>query len=106
MEEYPKKIRVKVCVHTTCCMNGSEKIYEKLSQELGETVDVGKTIDCFRFCKSGPNVSVNGSIMQGVRLNDAVSRVRREIAMPSRKIDAAGTKSIDELDDVLDSLFL
>lgn len=106
MEVSSKKIRVKVCVHETCCMRGSEKIYEKLTADLAETVEVGKTVDCFRFCKSGPNVSVNGTILHGMRLSDATDRVNREIAKPSRKIEGAGTKSIDELDDVLDNLFL
>ncbi|MDD5083427.1 MAG: (2Fe-2S) ferredoxin domain-containing protein [Candidatus Moranbacteria bacterium] len=106
MEVPAKKVRVRVCVHVDCCMRGSEKIYEKLSKDLGDTVDVGKTIDCFRFCKIGPNVSVNGTILHGVHLNDATSKVRREIDKPSRKIEGAGTKSIDELDDVLDGLFL
>lgn len=106
MEVHPKKARIKVCVHKTCCMRGSEKIYDKLVQDMGDTADVGKTIDCFRFCKSGPNVSVNGTILQGMHLSDATSRVKREILKPSRKVEGAGTKSIDELDDVLDSLFL
>jgi hypothetical protein len=87
-------------------MRGSEKIYETLTRDLAETVDVGKTIDCFRFCKSGPNVSVNGTVLQGMHLNDATSRVKQEIVKPSRKIEGIGTKSIDELDDVLDDLFL
>jgi len=87
-------------------MRGSEKIYEKLSADLAEAADVSKTVDCFRFCKIGPNVSVNGTILHGVHPSDATARVKREIAKPSRKIEGAGTKSIDELDDVLDSLFL
>lgn len=106
MEAPVKKARVKVCVHVDCCMRGSEKVYEKLARDLGDTVDIGKTMDCFRFCKIGPNVSVNGSLLHGVRLNDATSRVKKEIDHPSRKVDGAGTKSIDELDDVLDGLFL
>ena len=106
MEAPQKKTRIKVCVHVNCCMNGSEKIYEKLASDLAETAEVSKTVDCFRFCKSGPNVSVNGTILQGVRLGDATARIRREITHPSRKVEGSGTKSIDELDDVLDGLFL
>ena len=87
-------------------MNNSEQIYEKLAHDLADTADVTKTIDCFRFCKSGPNVSVNGTILQGIRLTDATTRINREIIKPSRKVEGAGTKSIDELDDVLESFFL
>jgi (2Fe-2S) ferredoxin len=87
-------------------MNGSEKIYEKLAHDLADTADVTKTVDCFRFCKSGPNVSVNGTILQGVHLADATRRIQHEIIKPSRKVEGTGTKSIDELDDVLDSFFL
>lgn len=106
MDEHLKKVRVKVCVHKTCCMNGSEQIYEKLAHDLADTAEVTKTVDCFRFCKSGPNVSVNGTILQGVHLADATTRIKREIIKPSRKVEGAGTKSIDELDDVLESFFL
>lgn len=106
MEKPEKKARVRVCVNVNCCARGSEKVYETLASELAETADVSKTGDCFRFCKSGPNVAVNGSILHGMHPSDAVSRVKREIVKPSRKVEGAGTKSIDELDDVLDSLFL
>ncbi len=106
MEIPAKKVRIKVCVHVDCCMRGSEKVYETLAQALAETADVIQTMDCFRFCKIGPNVSVNGTVLHNMQAGNAVSRIKREIATPSRKIDGAGTKSIDELDDVLDSLFL
>ena len=106
MNEYPQKARVKVCVHETCCMRGSEKIYDTLAKDLAHTADIVKTKDCFRFCKSGPNVSVNGTILHGVNASNATTRIQREITKPSRKVEGAGTKSIDELDDVLDGLFL
>lgn len=106
METPAKKARVRVCVNVNCCSRGSEKVYEKLASELSETADVIKTPDCFRFCKSGPNVSVNGSILHGMSPSDAASRVRREILKPSRKVEGAGSRSIDELDDVLEGLFL
>lgn len=107
METPRKRTRIRVCVNVNCCARGSEKVYEKLASEMdANTADVIKTPDCFRFCKSGPNVSVDGTILHEMHLSNAVSRVKREIEKPSRKVEGAGTKSIDELDDVLDSLFL
>jgi predicted thioredoxin/glutaredoxin len=97
---------VKVCVHATCCMRGSEKIYEELDRGLSGKAEVVKTAECFRFCESGPNVAVDGNVLKGMRPGDAVARVRREMGRPSRKIDGVGSRSIDELDDVLDGLML
>jgi hypothetical protein len=67
-------------------------------------MEVIASVDCFRYCQSGPNVSVNGNILHGIRLGDADRRVKKELEHPSRKTDGLGTRSIDELDDVLDSL--
>ncbi len=105
MEE-KKRARIKVCVNVNCCSRGSEQVYDRLAKELGGTADVEKTPDCFRFCKSGPNVSVDGTIIHGMRPGSATERVQREISHPSRKKEGLGSKSIDELDDVLESLFL
>ena len=101
-----KKNHIKVCVHYKCCQQGSQAIYRQLkgSFEGREDTEVIASTDCFRFCKSGPNVSVNGNILHGIRSNDAVGRVKRELEHPSRRIDGLGTRSIDELDDVLDGL--
>jgi NADH:ubiquinone oxidoreductase subunit E len=106
MIESKKRARVMVCINESCCKRGAEKIFAKLSQGLVEVADVEMTPDCFRLCKSGPNTSVNGKVLQGLRESDAITRVRREIEHPSQKVDGAGTRSLDELDDVLDGLFL
>lgn len=105
MPDY-QKAKIRVCVNVNCCARGSEKVYDALQKEMGSEAEIVKTPDCFRFCKIGPNVSVNGNVLHGVGMSGAVSRVRREIKDPSRKVDGLGMKSIDELDDVLDNLFL
>jgi NADH:ubiquinone oxidoreductase subunit E len=97
--------KVRVCVHKTCRMRGSERIYERLRRDLAGEAEVESTYDCFRFCKSGPNVAVNGNVLKGIRPDDAADRVRRELLQPSRRLDGIGTRSLDELDDVLDELF-
>lgn len=104
-QPYLKKPKVKVCVNKTCCMRGSEKIYETLDREIAKEADVSKTPDCFRFCEIGPNVAVNGNVLHRINEGDVVRRVRKEIEHPSRKLDGVGEKSLDELDSVLDSLF-
>jgi len=100
-----KRTLVNVCVHGDCCRKGSERIYERLVQAKLPDVDVRKTEDCFRFCKMGPNVAVDGNVLHHVSEKGAVSRVRSEIWFPSLKTDGVGTRKIEELDDVLDSLF-
>lgn len=106
MEIPQKKTRVKVCVNVNCCQRGSEQVYEALLKNTNASIEVVKTGDCFRFCKSGPNVSVDGALLHGVRPSEAVNRVNAEIAHPSRKTDGLGTKGLSELDSVLDDLFL
>ncbi|QQS20610.1 MAG: (2Fe-2S) ferredoxin domain-containing protein [Candidatus Moraniibacteriota bacterium] len=94
--------QVKVCVHEECRMKGSEKIYNRLARECKKEVCVEKTPDCFRFCKEGPNVAVNGNVLHHVEVLSAVARVRSELSHPSPKKDAIGTKSLDDLDSILD----
>jgi len=72
--------------------------------DIQNDTEVIASVDCFRFCKSGPNVSVNGNILHGVSPSNAVRRVEAELRDPSRKVDGLGTRSIDDLDDVLDNL--
>ena len=103
--ELKPKSRVKVCIHETCVARGSQAGYDALkrSEKLSD-VDVSLTPDCFRFCKQGPNVAVNGNVLHDIRPSDAERRVNKEIAYPSRRLDGAGTRSLDDLDDVLDNL--
>ncbi len=105
-DQTDRRPKVKVCVHETCCMRGSEKIFQVLHEELSQEADVSKTQECFRFCKSGPNVAVNGNVLKAVHVSDAVSLVRREIRQPSRKLDGVGMRSINDLDDLIDSISL
>jgi hypothetical protein len=41
-----------------------------------------------------------------IRPSDAIARIHQEIANPSRKTDGIGQRGLDELDDVLEELFL
>jgi NADH:ubiquinone oxidoreductase subunit E len=95
---------VKVCVHEECRGRGSERIYARLCDECGGEAEIRKTEDCFRLCKIGPNVAVNGNVLHHMRENNAVLRVRSELRSPSIKRDGIGARSLDDLDDVLDHL--
>jgi NADH:ubiquinone oxidoreductase subunit E len=98
------KHQVKVCININCCQNGSEKVYDALTAKGDIDAEVVKTPDCFRFCKQGPNVAVDGHVLHHVNPSNAVRRVQNEMSHPSVKKDAIGTRSIDELDDFLASL--
>lgn len=100
----PRKPVVKVCVHRDCCEGGSERIYARLAKEASADMDIRKTEDCFRFCKKGPNVAVDGNVLHHMSEANALSRIRSEIRSPSAKKDGIGTRTIDELDDLLDNL--
>lgn len=95
---------VRVCVNVNCRCNGSEKVFEKLSAERAENWELSKTDECFRYCKEGPNVAVNGNVLHHMHPESATRRVRSEIEHPSPKKDTVGTRGLDELDNVLDDL--
>lgn len=95
---------VKVCVHKDCCGRGSERVYEALRREHLSDIDLQKTDECFRFCKDGPNVAVSGAVLHRVSERSAVSRIRSELRHPSKKTDGVGTRSLNDLDDVLNDL--
>ncbi len=98
-----RKPIVKVCVHRDCCERGSQQIYARLEREVSSDMDVRKTDECFRFCKKGPNVAVDGAVLHHMHERNVVSRVRSEVRSPSVKKDGIGTRTIDELDDLLDT---
>lgn len=96
---------VKVCLHRNCCERGAREVCDALEREIGPgEADVVRSDECFHFCKKGPNVAVDGNVLHFVRPREAVSRVQREIAHPSARRDAVGSRSLDDLDDVLDDL--
>jgi NADH:ubiquinone oxidoreductase subunit E len=99
-----EKPHIKVCLHEDCRKHGSAAILATLSKTLGDDALVEGTPDCFRFCKLGANVAVNGTVLHHLHPDTAVARVRRESAGPRAKKDVVGTRPIDELDAVLDEL--
>lgn len=99
------KTHIRVCTNTSCCQRGSEKIAAALKQSLrADEADITTTGDCFRFCKSGPNIAVNGAVLHHISPANAAARVREAVGKKTVKKEAVGTRSLDELDDVLDEL--
>lgn len=96
--------QIKICTNVNCCRNGSEAVYAALVKGNIAESEVTKSGDCFRYCKQGPNVAVDGQVLHFMKPDNAAGRVRNELAHPSVKKDAIGTRSIDELDDFLASL--
>lgn len=101
----PTQATIKVCIHKDCLLRGSEDVYNNLKEGLSkEEALVLKVDDCFSFCEEGPNIALNDNILRGVRPFTAVEQVRAELNNPSCKADGLGSRPLDDLDDVLDSI--
>ncbi len=63
-----KKVRIELCVGTSCHMLGSADlslVVDLLQQEYEEQVEVGYCT-CLGACAKGPNVKVNGKVLSEV----------------------------------------
>ena len=59
---------------------------------------------CFGFCEDGPNIAINDNIVKGIKPFTAVEQVRLALEDTSCKADGMGSKSLDELDGVLEDI--
>lgn len=104
----PKKdtrATIKVCLEESCCQRGAENVLVALKQGFApEEALVMRSPRCLSSCKEGPNIAVNDNIVKGVRPISAVETVRAELRNPSCKADGIGSRSIDDLDSVLDDI--
>ena len=96
--------KIQVCCSKKCHANGSDGVFTRVEHAFGDGVSVERSDDCFGYCAMGPNVAVDGNILHRMKPGDAESRIRREIANPSLKLHGIGSKTIDDLDSVLDNL--
>ncbi|MEK7549813.1 MAG: NAD(P)H-dependent oxidoreductase subunit E [Patescibacteria group bacterium] len=106
VEEKKKSIAtIKVCVNDKCKSKGSEDIYQNLKEGLSpDEAVVLKISECFGYCDKGPNIAINDNIVSGVKPFLAVETVLQELDNPSCKADGLGSKSLDDLDSVLDDI--
>ncbi|MBP6889485.1 MAG: (2Fe-2S) ferredoxin domain-containing protein [Candidatus Moranbacteria bacterium] len=99
------KSQVRVCVNINCCQKGSQEVASALTKAFaGDEVEIKATENCFRFCKSGPNVAVNGALLHNMSPLNAEKRVRLALAQKGVKKEAIGTRPLDELDAALDEM--
>ena len=99
------KSQIRVCVNVNCCQRGSREVAATLEKAfIADEVEVQASESCFRFCKSGPNVAVNGAILHHLNPSDAEKRVRAALARRIVKKEAIGTRPLDELDAALDAM--
>lgn len=108
-EENPQskdaRATIKVCLHKDCCQKGAEEIYANLKEGLTkEEALVLPVYECFNFCKEGPSIAINDNIVKGVKPFLAVERVRQELRDPSCRADGLGSKSLEDLDTVLEDI--
>lgn len=59
---------------------------------------------CLSDCQEGPNIAVNDNIIKGVQPISVVETVRAELKNPSCRADGIGSRSIDDLESVLDDM--
>lgn len=109
MEEIlPKKdtrATIKVCSEESCCRKGAENVLLALKQGFApEEALVMKSPRCLSGCQEGPNIAVNDNIIKGVKPVSVVETVRAELKNPSCKADGIGSRSMDDLESVLDDI--
>lgn len=103
----PKDTRatIKVCLRDSCCQKGAQNVLTALKQGLArEEALIIASPRCLSSCANGPNIAVNDNIMKGVRPVTVVQHVREELENPSCKADGIGSRSLDDLDAVLDDV--
>ena len=96
---------IKVCLGEDCCHKGARDIFTNLKEGLDTNEATVLAIkECFGYCAEGPCIAINDNIVKGVRPFLAIETVRAELDDPSCKADGLGTKSIDQLDTILDDV--
>ncbi|MEK9151071.1 MAG: NAD(P)H-dependent oxidoreductase subunit E [Patescibacteria group bacterium] len=94
---------IKVCLHTKCYQKGSEEIFANLKEGLSKEEAVVLPVrECLGYCSEGPNIAINDNIVKGVKPFLAVETVHQELRDPSCKANGLGSKSLDDLDQVLE----
>lgn len=81
------KLRVSVCVGTSCYVRGSQTLLHRLVQEierrgLREQVDVRATF-CFERCDRGPTVTVGDTVIERCTVEAAIEAMERKLAQPT-----------------------
>jgi NADH:ubiquinone oxidoreductase subunit E len=76
---HAEKTVIKVCVNKECKRAGSKKtcgIFETLAEETDVTIE---EVLCLDECGMGPNVEVEGKVVNGVKTEEDVKAVLEKI---------------------------
>jgi|GEM_PF-6685944 len=96
---------IKVCLKDHCRQKGGENVFTALRGGFApEEAHVIESPRCLSGCQDGPNIAVNDNIIKGVSPISVVETVRKELKNPSCKADGIGSRSIKELDTILEDL--
>ena len=79
------KVRVEVCVGTTCFLHGSQKILQGLldyvdREGLHLDVEIRATF-CLERCGSAPNVRIGATVLSHCTLESALEELNRQLAV-------------------------
>lgn len=100
-----KRATIKVCLGQKCSARGGEDIFRNLKEGLDKDEALVLPVrECFGYCEDGPNIAINDNIIKGIKPFLAVEQVREALEDTSCKADGLGSKSLDELDGVLDEI--
>lgn len=104
-EKKDARATIKVCLGEKCRRKGADEIYTNLKEGLGKDEALILPVkECFGYCAEGPTIAINDNVVKGIKPFLAIEQVREELADPSCKADGLGSKNIDALDDVLDTI--
>jgi NADH-quinone oxidoreductase subunit G len=78
-----KNIKIKVCIGTSCFVNGSQTLLNNIidyidQNELNENVNVKATF-CLAECDKGPNITINGEVMNHCTTNMVISNLKSRL---------------------------
>lgn len=63
-----KKIKVEICIGTSCYLLGAHDLMEaveNLPQEIKKCIDLN-AVTCLKTCGKGPNICINDVVLSGI----------------------------------------
>jgi len=79
------KVQIKICHGTSCFLNGSQSVTDKIKEETGiipgQTTRDGifsyEIVTCMGGCNNGPLISINGEYHTGVKAEQLPDLIRK-----------------------------
>ena len=91
-----EKLKVNVCVGTSCFLRGSQGVLQGLMKHvednvLQDQVEIGGTF-CHEQCQQGPTVTIGKTLLHKCNLDDALAVLKKEIDAKAAPADAPEAK--------------